>query len=242
VHTLPEGNEIDLPHSLCTQLYAEIVLIHLSVLEVMINQAKDRIKDAESNYSATCLKHAGMHEVLEEWQPALDLYLDGVKFCEKKVEEARKDVEDAKIATANDRRAVENGKTSEVEVKNADSEKKQSILSVARNRLSNCLLMLHRFLFYAAGMYHELKDEENESKLYDRAEEIRRENLHHSENKVMYLHIEHSSDTFFNSHTKCEFFCAHNSLNLLLRILRKVLRQYSAIQPWNLLPASTMLE
>ncbi|KAJ2964635.1 hypothetical protein NQZ79_g421 [Umbelopsis isabellina] len=32
-------------------------------------------------------------------------------------------------------------------------------------------------------MYHELKDEENETKLYDTAEEIRRELLHHSQNK-----------------------------------------------------------
>lgn len=153
----------------------------------MINQAKDRIKDAESNYSATCLRHAGMHEILEEWQQALNLYLEGVKFCEKKVEEALKEVEDAKALTAGDRRSAENGKISEVEVKNADLEKTQHILSIARNRLSNWLLMLHRFLFYAAGMYHELKDEENETRLYERAEEIRREHLQQSEIKVPYI-------------------------------------------------------
>ncbi|CAO3663847.1 unnamed protein product [Umbelopsis ramanniana] len=153
------------------------------VLEVMINQSKDKIKEAESGYSATCLRHAGMHEILEEWQLALNIYLDGVKFNEARVDEARKDVEDSKAEAAEERNADGSAPIPEVEVKSADSEKKQNALSIARNRLSNCLLLLHRFLFYAAGMYHELKDEDNESKLYDRAEELRRELLRQSQNK-----------------------------------------------------------
>lgn len=161
----------------------QLLSLHI-VLEVMINQSKDKIKEAESSYSAARLRHAGMHEILEEWQLALDIYLDGVKFNESRVDEARKDVEDAKAEAAEERNADRSVPNSEVEVKNADSEKKQNALSVARNRLSNCLLLLHRFLFYAAGMYHELKDEDNESKLYDRAEELRRELLRQSQNKV----------------------------------------------------------
>jgi E3 ubiquitin-protein ligase SHPRH len=188
----------------------------------MINQSKDKIKEAESGFSATCLRHAGMHEILEEWQLALNIYLDGVKFNETRVDEARKDVEDAKAEAAEERNAGGSAPVPEVEVKSADSEKKQNALSIARNRLSNCLLLLHRFLFYAAGMYHELKDEDNEAKLYDRAEEIRRELLRQSQNKVSgYLDAMSRNETLKNS-----FQILHYSSNPLLKSLTKASRPF----------------
>jgi E3 ubiquitin-protein ligase SHPRH len=153
--------------------------VEFAVLDVMI-------KEAETNYSSTRLRHAGMHEVLEEWDVALKIYLEGIKYSEKRVEEARNEVEEAKKNSLEPIEAVGTSKAAMDRLKNAELEKKQNALSVARNRLSNSLLLLHRFFFYAAGMYHELKDEENETKLYDTAEEIRRELLQHSQNKVMY--------------------------------------------------------
>ncbi|KAI8079654.1 SNF2 family N-terminal domain-containing protein [Gilbertella persicaria] len=115
-----------------------------NVLQYMSKSAEDRLDTEQHAYYSMQLKRGGMHEVLKQWQEAVDVYTKHILDVEKQVE------------------TYLQGKSStEEQEKNA------------AQHLYKWQILLHRYYFYTAGVYHMLESKDLEEACYDKASQLR---------------------------------------------------------------------
>lgn len=157
------------------------------VLSALIVQVKDEIDAAGHQLVTARLRRAGMWEIQKEWETAREIYqsetipylLELIKVTEERLAEARAAEEQAeKEADA----TTHDGKNQDAvaHARSGDDYRIQPLLQ----RKSKHLSSLHRCYFFLAGIFHELKQEEQEIEYYDKAANVRREILSRAEEKV----------------------------------------------------------
>ncbi|KAG1457233.1 hypothetical protein G6F56_006657 [Rhizopus delemar] len=133
------------------------------VLVDMGRDAQDTLDDHQYAFYKSSLRLAGMHEVLELFESAVEIYTSAL-------------VPVLSLEQAHGK-AVQR-------VENMRDEGNENNLSSLKNKHQRWLLLLHQFYFYAAGVSHVLKREAEEEAYYGQADALREKMLRKSVDRV----------------------------------------------------------
>ncbi|KAI8360688.1 SNF2 family N-terminal domain-containing protein [Choanephora cucurbitarum] len=129
------------------------------VLDYMHQSAEEQLDGNQHAYYLQQLKKGGMYECLQSWQEAIDLYLTHLVPVEQ---------------------LVNHYQTHKLSL--SEQEKNSSTRRVYRWQM-----LLHRYYFYAAGVYHVLERKDQEEIYYDKASQLRRSLMESYTSKVFEL-------------------------------------------------------
>ncbi|KAI7883171.1 hypothetical protein K492DRAFT_235541 [Lichtheimia hyalospora FSU 10163] len=156
------------------------------VLNALVVQVKDEIDNVGHQLATARLRRAGMWEIQKNWETAREIYqseaiphlLELIQATEERmtqVKAAEEQAEKKADDTSHDRDQYAVAHTRSV-----DDYRVQALLQRKLKHLS----ALHRCYFFLAGIFHEMKQEQQETEYYDKAANVRREILSRAEERV----------------------------------------------------------
>ncbi|KAF7730796.1 hypothetical protein EC973_001314 [Apophysomyces ossiformis] len=152
------------------------------VLDMMIQQSKEKLDKHRLSLFRLLLHRGGMYEVLREWETSLRIYLEALPGIEEMVDQATKLVEQAK---ENEAKAQQEDINGSIRGKEVSREKSREVsLTSLVNTQRIYLQLLHQFCFFIAGLYHELGKSDDENLYYDKAATCRKLMLAHAKERV----------------------------------------------------------
>lgn len=163
-----------------------VLTMYMLVLSALIVQVKDEVDTVGHQLATARLRRAGMWEIQKEWETAREIYqsetiphlLELIQVTEERLTQARAAEEQAEKeadATTHDK-----NQDAVAHPRSGDDYRVQALLQ----RKSKHLSSLHRCYFFLAGIFHEMKQEEQETEYYDKAANVRREILSRAEERV----------------------------------------------------------
>ena len=174
-------------------------------MDALIQQARDDVDNTSTTLIGSRLRRGGMSEMQENYKEALDIYLEGLPQALEMLDGVNKRLKEAKLEQAERKKRREEEemkKNRQTSTSSSQDHHEHNITTITNkthkppvdplNELVTALTAkqfkwysyLHRFSFYIAGMYHELKMEQEEVTYYGKAAEFRKQILSRAEDRV----------------------------------------------------------